>query len=131
MLNKIIADVLVIIHFGFIIFVVLGGLSVLKYRWMIVFHIPAVIWGALLEFRGWYCPLTGWEKHFRRAADQSGYSAGFVEHYLIPLIYPAGLTSNLQIVLGGLTVAVNVLIYTFVAWTIYRKKRRSFSKKQI
>lgn len=131
MLNKIIADILVIIHFGFILFVVLGGLSVLKYRWMVVLHIPAVVWGALLEFRGWYCPLTGWEKHFRQAADQSGYSAGFVEHYLIPLIYPAGLSSNLQMVLGGLVVTVNVMIYSYVVWAINRKKRRSFSKKQV
>ena len=114
MLSRIIADLLVMLHFGFIVFVVLGGLLLLRYRWLVVVHMPAVLWGVLLEFRGWYCPLTDWENDFRRAANQAGYSGGFVEHYIIPLIYPAGLTTNIQIMLGALVVLANLLIYAYV-----------------
>ena len=73
MLDRVIADCLVVLHFGFIVYVGLGGLLVIKYRWTFLLHAPAVAWGTLLEFRGWYCPLTSWENQFRRAANQSGY----------------------------------------------------------
>ncbi|WP_305909828.1 DUF2784 domain-containing protein [Methylomarinum sp. Ch1-1] len=121
---RIIADLLVVLHLGFIVFVMLGGLLLLKYRWMALLHVPAVIWGTLLEFRGWYCPLTGWENDFRQSANQAGYSGGFVEHYLIPLIYPAGLTADTQILLGILVVAVNLLIYAYLIFSIIRRARR-------
>ncbi len=114
MLYKIIADFLIVIHLAFIVFVLLGGLLLLKYRWTAVLHIPAVVWAILLEFKGWYCPLTGWENEFRKAADLEGYSGGFIDHYLIPLIYPVGLTTDIQTVLGVLVILVNLLIYAFV-----------------
>ncbi|WP_084191028.1 DUF2784 domain-containing protein [Methylomarinum vadi] len=131
MANRVIADILAIIHFGFIVFVVLGGLLLFKYRWVALLHLPAVLWGALLELKGWYCPLTDWENHFRQAADQSGYSGGFIEHYLIPLIYPPALTENIQIFLGVAVIVINVFIYAHVIRSLSRKNGHSFSKKKI
>lgn len=132
MLFKIIADVLVLIHFGFILFVVLGGLMILRYRWLVFAHMPAVVWAILLEFRGWYCPLTAWENHYRRLADQAAYTDGFIEHYLIPLIYPARLTETLQIALGILVFLINALIYQHVIKSLRgRRTRKLFSKKQV
>ncbi len=121
-LYRIIADLLVFIHAGFIAFVVLGGLLLLKYRWLAVLHVPAVGWGVLLELNNWYCPLTEWENDFRHAAEQSGYQGGFVEHYLIPLIYPHDLTEDVQTVLGLLTILVNVLVYAYVIRTARLEK---------
>lgn len=115
MLNKIFADLLVIIHLSFICFVILGGMLLLKYRWVVFLHIPAVFWGAMIEFRGWLCPLTQWENQFRVSANQEGYRDGFIDHYLIPIIYPSGLTDDIQVVLGALVLIVNLLIYTYVA----------------
>jgi hypothetical protein len=114
MFSKIIADLLVVIHLGFICFVVLGGMLLLKYRWVVFLHIPAVIWGVMIEFKGWLCPLTQWENDFRLFANQAGYRDGFIDHYLIPLIYPSGLTDEIQGVLGALVLIVNLLIYIYV-----------------
>ena len=129
MSSRLIADILVILHFGFIVFVALGGLLLLKYRWLAVLHLPAVVWGVLLEFNSWRCPLTDWENYFRRSANQSGYAGGFIEHYLIPLIYPQALTAEIQILLGLLAVVVNLAVYIFVVRASCRKNCRSFSEK--
>ena len=115
------ADMLVVIHLGFILFVVLGGLLVLKWRWLIYLHIPAALWGALLEFFGWLCPLTPWEKQLRLAAGEAGYSTSFVEHYLIPIVYPAHLGREMQIMLGVFVVVINLAVY---GW-LFVKRRRS------
>lgn len=132
MLYRIIADSLILIHFAFILFVVLGGVMILKYRWLVFAHVPAVVWAVLLEFRGWYCPLTDWENHYRRLAGQAAYSGGFIEHYLIPLIYPAQLTETIQILLGILVILINALTYLYVIRSLRkRRERRLFSKKQI
>ncbi|MEE9355737.1 MAG: DUF2784 domain-containing protein, partial [Methylococcaceae bacterium] len=109
----------------FICFVVLGGLLVLKFRWVVFLHIPAVIWGVMMEFRGWLCPLTQWENRFRGAANQNGYSGGFIDHYLIPIIYPNGLTDDIQTVLGGLVLVVNLLIYSFVVEKMISQELKS------
>lgn len=115
MIYRLAADLLVLLHGAFILFVCLGGLLVVRRpRWAWL-HLPAAVWGALIEFTGWVCPLTPWEWRLRALAGQQGYSGGFVEHYLVKLIYPAGLTPALQFVLGGLVVAVNVLVYA-CAW---------------
>jgi len=114
MFSRIIADLLVVIHLGFICFVILGGILLLKYRWVAFLHIPAVIWGTMIGFKGWGCPLTQWENHFRFSASQAGYRGGFIEHYLIPLIYPSGLTNDIQVMLGVLVLIVNLFIYMFV-----------------
>ncbi|MEQ8159789.1 MAG: DUF2784 domain-containing protein [Smithellaceae bacterium] len=106
-------------HFLFILFVVAGGMLVLhRPRWAIL-HLPVVIWGAAVEFCGWICPLTPLENYFRRLAGSAGYSGDFIEHYLLPLIYPENLTVRIQYILGGLVIVVNLIFY-FIIW---RKKR--------
>jgi Protein of Unknown function (DUF2784) len=110
MLNLILADVIVFIHFGFILFVIFGGFLVLKWRKLIWLHIPAAIWGALIEFSEWICPLTRFENR-QRSASGGGYASGFIEHYLIPMIYPAGLTREIQIGLGLIVILLNFLVY--------------------
>jgi len=114
------AEVIVILHLGFIIFVVIGALLVLKWRWVIFVHIPAAVWGALIEFQGWGCPLTPLEKSLRAAAGQAGYPEGFIAHYLLPIIYPGSLTRELQITFGLIVVAVNLAIY---GWVILKRRR--------
>ena len=109
-LNLILADLLVAIHFGFILFVIFGGLLVLKYRKLIWLHLPALIWGAMIEFAGWLCPLTVYENELRRAGKEA-YESGFIEHYLIPVIYPPVLTRQIQMVLGLLLVIFNIWVY--------------------
>jgi len=90
------ADFLVVVHFLFILFVILGGVFALKWRWVMLFHLPSVAWGALIEFQGWLCPLTPLEQKFRIAAGEEGYSGGFIQHYLLPIIYPEALTRDMQ-----------------------------------
>ena len=111
---RLLADVLVVVHGVFVLFVVAGGLSVLWRRWMAWVHLPCAAWGAVIEFGGWICPLTPWEQSLRRQAGEAGYSGGFIEHYLIPLIYPAGLTRGLQIVLGVAVLVANIAVYARV-----------------
>jgi hypothetical protein len=112
---RILADLVVVLHFAFILFVLAGGFAVLRYPRMIRLHLPAAIWGALIEFKGWICPLTPLEQALRLKAGDAGYQGGFVEHYLHELIYPIGLTPGIQIVLGILVVAVNLAVY-LVVW---------------
>ena len=115
MLYRLLADLLVLLHFGFILFVLFGGLLVLWRRWLILLHLSAAAWGALIEFAGWICPLTPWEIALRVKAGQTGYGGGFIEHYLVSLIYPAGLTPQVQIAFGVIVLIVNVAIYSYVA----------------
>ena len=105
MLHRILADMVVLLHAAFLLFVLLGGLLVLRWRWLAWVHLPAVLWGIAIEVGGWYCPLTDLENSLRRAAGQAGYSGGFIEHYLLPIIYPAGLTREWQL---GIALAVLV-----------------------
>lgn len=113
------ADLLVLLHLAFILFVVLGGLLVWRW-WQVVFlHLPAVVWGVLLEFNGWQCPLTPLEQQLRIAAGVAGYSGGFVAHYLLPLIYPAGLTMSYQVLLGSGALLINLAIY---GWLLFKKR---------
>jgi len=116
------ADIIVVIHFLFVVFVVAGGLLVLKWRRVIYMHIPAAIWGALLEFMGWGCPLTPLEKSLRITAGGEGYEGGFIQHYLVPLIYPVDLTRELQIWVGVFVVLINIVIY---GWFLKRWKRQN------
>jgi hypothetical protein len=119
----ILADLTVILHFGFVCFVVIGALLAFRWRWIVFAHLPAVVWGALIEYQGWVCPLTPLEQHFRRMAGQEGYAGGFIEYYLLPVLYPAGLTRDVQMVLGSLVIVVNILIYVWLIKRI-RKDRR-------
>jgi drug/metabolite transporter superfamily protein YnfA len=114
------ADTIVLIHFLFIIFVVGGGLLVIRWPKMAIVHLPAAVWGASVEIFGWICPLTPLENHFRNLAGDNAYSGDFIARYLLPVIYPENLTHSVQQVLGTIVLAVNVIIY-FIA---IRKHRR-------
>jgi len=104
----------VLLHLGFIIFVIIGGFLVVKWRWILFLHLPAVVWGALIEFRGWLCPLTPIEQRLRQAAGEKGYSGGFMEHYVLPVIYPEALTTDIQMALGGFVILINLVAYARV-----------------
>ena len=114
------AEAIVILHLGFVIFVVMGALLVLKWRWVLFVHIPAALWGALIEFQGWGCPLTPLENSLRAAAGQAGYPEGFIAHYLLPIIYPGSFTREVQITLGIIVIAINLAIY---GWVIVRRRK--------
>jgi uncharacterized protein DUF2784 len=102
------------LHFIFVLFVVLGGLLALRWPRVVYFHIPAAVWGAAIEFAGWVCPLTPLEHWLRVQAGGAGYSGGFVEHYILPLLYPSALTRTIQVLLGLSVLAVNVAIYGYL-----------------
>ncbi|HKE45013.1 MAG TPA: DUF2784 domain-containing protein [Steroidobacteraceae bacterium] len=108
------ADLTVLVHAAFIVFAVLGGLLVWRWPRIAWLHLPAVAWGAFVEFSGRLCPLTPLENHYRALAGQEGYTGGFIEHYVLPVIYPAGLTRGIQFWLGGAVLAINVIAYAIV-----------------
>lgn len=124
MLYQITANLVVLVHLAFIVFVVLGGLLVLRWRWLAWVHIPAVIWAALIEFAGWICPLTPLENRLREAGGQAGYDGGFIGHTIAPMVYPSGLTREMQFLLGAMVVLVNVGAYALVRVRRRRGKRR-------
>lgn len=115
MLARVLADLVVIAHLGFIAFVVAGGLLVRWRRGIAYVHVPCAIYGAAIELWGWICPLTPLENRLRALGGERGYSGGFVDHYLVPIVYPPGLGSRAQVVLGILVAAGNVAIY---AWAL-------------
>jgi hypothetical protein len=115
----VLAELVVGVHVLFVVFVVLGGMLVLRWPRVACLHIPAAIWGAAIEFAGWICPLTPLEIWLRRQAGSAGYSGGFIEHYLLPLLYPSALTREIQLLLGFLVIAANLIIYTY----IYRRTK--------
>lgn len=111
MAYRLLADAVVVLHAAFIVFVVAGGLLAWRWRWVAWAHVPCAVWGALIEYRGWICPLTPLENYLRRRAGVEGYAGGFIEHYVTPVLYPAGLTPPKQVVLGSLVLVVNVIAY--------------------
>jgi len=123
MLYSLLADFIVIIHLAFIIFVVLGGILVLKWKRMIWLHIPAAIWGALIEFMGWICPLTPLENRFRMLAGESGYTGDFISRYILTVIYPGALTRKIQILLGVFVIVINLAIYAYIVWRYIAKRK--------
>lgn len=121
---QLIADAILGLHFAYIAFVLFGGLLVLRYRKLAWLHLPAVAWGAAVELMDWYCPLTAWENHFHALAGAGAYHGDFVWRYLLRIIYPAGLTADVHMVLGGIVIALNVVIYA----VLIVRARRSPSK---
>lgn len=111
MIFRLLADALVIFHFAFIAFVMVGGFLAWHWRRLVWVHIPAALWGALVELTGWICPLTPWEVALRMRAGQAGYAGGFIEHYVIPVIYPAGLTRTIQFGLAAFVIVLNAVAY--------------------
>ena len=98
----------------FVLFVVLGGLLVLRWPRLAYLHLPAATWGVVIEFAGWVCPLTPLEQSLRLKAGEQGYSGSFIEHYLLPLLYPSALTRTIQVALGIIVIAVNLAIYGYL-----------------
>ena len=119
MIYRVLADLVVVFHAAFVLFVVLGGLLVLRWRWIMWVHLPAAAWGALIEFAGWICPLTPLENALRRRGGEAGYSGDFIERYILPVLYPEGLTREHQIILGMLVLVINGIIY----WRVFRRQR--------
>ncbi len=108
------ADAVLLLHGVFILFVVAGGLLALRWPLAAAVHLPCAAWGAYIEFSGGICPLTPLEQRLRTLAGEAGYTGGFIEHYLLPLIYPAGLTPTVQVVLGSGVIVVNLIVYGLV-----------------
>jgi len=121
MLLLLLADLVVILHLSFVLFVVFGGLLVLRWPRLAWVHLPAAAWGAAVEFAGWICPLTPLEQWLRVEGGGLGYGSDFIERYVLPVLYPAGLTHNVQLVLGIVVVVINAAVYGWV-W------RLSFSR---
>ncbi len=119
MLYRWLADGVVVLHFAFVLFVVLGGLLVLRWPRLAWIHVPVVIWGALIEFVGFTCPLTPLENWLRERGGERGYAGGFIEYYIIPALYPRGLTRTVQIVLGGI-----VLLNAGAVYGLLWRRRR-------
>lgn len=113
------ADGLLVLHALFVVFVVAGGLFVLRWPSVAWIHVPAAAWGAVIELAGFTCPLTPIEKAWRRAAGDRAYEGGFIEHYVTAALYPAGLTRPTQVALGAIVLGVNGWIY----WTLWRQRR--------
>jgi hypothetical protein len=118
-----VADGLVVLHALFVLFVVAGGALVVWRPWIALAHLPAAAWGAWIELTGNLCPLTPLENRWRRAAGETGYDSGFIEHYVIPVLYPEGLTSRMQLGFGVGVIAINALFYG-LAWRRARRRAR-------
>jgi hypothetical protein len=115
------ADVVMLVHLAFIVFVVAGGLLALRWRWIAAIHLPVAIYGVVIQLAGFTCPLTPLEKALRRRAGSAGYEGGFVEHYIVPVLYPGEFTTRVQLTLAGLLLVANAVVYTIV-WR--RRPRR-------
>jgi hypothetical protein len=118
---RLLADAVVILHLGFVAFVLLGGLLVLRWPRFAWAHVPAAAWGALVEFSGWICPLTPLERWLRARDAGSAYHDDFVGQYVLPVLYPDWLTRPTQFVLGAMVVVLNLAIY---GWLLARRRGR-------
>lgn len=125
MIESLAANLLVILHLGFIVFVAFGGLLVCKWPKIGYLHIPSVLWGAMIELSGWMCPLTPLETVLRELAGEAGYSGGFIDHYVMPLVYPEGLTRGMQIGLGIIVLSVNLCVYGWMLMIRIQRKKES------
>jgi hypothetical protein len=120
MLYDLLADLVVLTHFAFVVFVVAGAFLVLIWPRLAWIHVPAAAWGALIEFAGWICPLTPLENWLRMGGGTQAYRGGFIEHYIIPILYPSGLTRGTQILLGVLVLSINAGVY---GWLLISKRK--------
>ncbi len=122
MIYRALADLVLVLHLAFIVFVLAGGLLALRWRWAPLVHLPAALWGVLVQVSGRLCPLTPLENALRSAAGEAGYAGGFIEHYLVPTIYPVALSPQVGLLLASLVVLANALAYSIVWWR-YRSVR--------
>jgi hypothetical protein len=121
MLYSALAEGTLVLHAAFVVFVLFGGLLALRWRKLPWLHLPSVLWVILIELNGWICPLTPLENRLRVAAGARGYSGGFIEHYLLPLVYPPGLTPGLQALFAMIVAGVNIAVYGL----LWHKRRRT------
>ena len=126
MIYRLLADLVVVAHLTFILFVIGGGLLSFRWKRALWLHLPAAGWGVLIELAGWICPLTPLENRLRLKAGEIGYEGSFVEHHILPVVYPEELTHSGQLVLGGLVLVVNAFVYAALA----RRQRRDFSRAE-
>ena len=120
MLFRVLADLVLVLHLAFVVFVVLGGFLVLRWPKLAWLHLPVVVWGVWIELSGRICPLTPLENSLRERGGEAGYSGGFIDHYITALMYPDGLTHNVQFAIGGFVVLLNLCIYA----VLVRRSRR-------
>lgn len=123
--SRILADLLVLVHLGFVLFVVAGGALVLRWPRLAFAHVPAAVWGAWIELSGGICPLTPWEKLLRERAGQAVYAGDFIGHYVLPVLYPVDLSRDVQIWLGLGVLLTNLALYTVVV------RRRALRRKRV
>jgi Protein of Unknown function (DUF2784) len=123
MLYRLLADAVLMLHLAFVLFVALGGLLVLRYPRLIWLHVPAVVWGVYVEFSGRICPLTPLENSLRQRGGETGYSGGFIDHYVTSLVYPDGLTRTTQVMVGLSVIAINLVIYAVLLRRLRRSQR--------
>lgn len=121
MLSRLFADIILFFHFAFVVFAIFGGLIVLYKRRVAWVHVPVVLWSSAINLAGRVCPLTPLENFFRSAAGQAGYKGGFMEHYIMPLIYPGGMPRELEIVAGVSILIWNGFMYLYIA--IWARRR--------
>lgn len=124
MLFRALADLVLLFHLGFVLFVILGGVLALRWPWVARIHVPIAVYGAAIEFVGFICPLTPLENWLRRRGGEAGYRGGFIEHYVTATIYPHGLTRHVQFVLGGLVLALNMAVYA-IWWRRHARVHRA------
>ena len=113
------ANLVLIVHLAFVVFVLCGGLLVLRWQWIAWLHLPAAVWGAVVEFSGWICPLTPLENWLRAQGGEVGYEQDFIARYLLPILYPGDLTRELQLLFGTVVVVLNAAVY----WWLWRRVR--------
>ena len=116
MIYRLLTDLVILAHFAFIVFVLLGGLLAYRWQWMPWLHIPAMAWGGFIELTGRICPLTPLENALRRAGGLAEYSQSFSEQYIVSIVYPAGLTQDFQVMMGFALICLNISIYAHLVW---------------
>jgi len=120
------ANLVFIVHLAFVVFVLCGGLLVLRWRWIAWLHVPAIAWGAFVEFDGWICPLTPLENWLRAQDGDISYRSDFIAQYLLPVLYPGDLTRDLQLLLGTVVIVLNAAVY----WWLWQMQARGVSRNQ-
>jgi hypothetical protein len=120
------ANLTLCLHAGFVLFVIIGGLLVLRWRWIAWLHLPAAVWGAVVEFTGWICPLTPLENWLREQGGEASYRSDFIAEHLLPLLYPVELTRDLQLLLGTGVVVLTAAVY----WGLWQMQMRRVSRKR-
>lgn len=128
-MHQLLADLVLVIHLAFVVFVLCGGLLVLRWRWIAWLHLPAALWGAIVEFTGWICPLTPLENWLRGQDGEILYSSDFIAQYLLPVLYPGDLTRGIQLLFGIVVFVLNSAIYWWL-WHRTQGKTELTNRRQ-